>query len=170
MPWLPVCFPLAPAVCRGTQFSVDLVRCSCDKLSAAPLTILVLSTVPPSHAKGYVSLVTSLPHVVHWKPDSDRYLTMFPAECHVFHHIHPTPFSRSCRPLQGASWPRSIVPFLIQLPRFEFWRFRRFRVESPLALYTFCLSCCVTYTADIHNTHVPCGFVRVNRKTITQRL
>ena len=65
MPWLPVCFPLALAVCTDTPFSDDLVRCSCDKLSAAPLTVLVLSTVPPSHAKGYVSLVTSLPHVVH---------------------------------------------------------------------------------------------------------
>jgi hypothetical protein len=42
MPWLPVCFPLAPAVCAGTQFSFDPLRCSCDNLSAAPLTILVL--------------------------------------------------------------------------------------------------------------------------------
>ena len=43
MPWLPVCFLLAPAFCAGTQFSNDPVRCSCDMLSAAPLMILIQS-------------------------------------------------------------------------------------------------------------------------------
>jgi hypothetical protein len=108
MPWLPVCFPLALAVCTDTPFSDDLVRCSCDKLSAAPCMILVLCILPPPHAKGYVWLMTCLPHVLHCKPDSDRHLTMFPAECPVFHHIYPSPFSRSYLPLQGVSWPPSL--------------------------------------------------------------
>jgi hypothetical protein len=131
--WLPVCFPLAPAVCAGTRFSDDLVRCSCDKLSAAPRMILVLCILPPPHAKGYVWLMTCLPHVLHCKPDSDRHLTMFPAECPVFHHMHPSPFSRSCLPLQGVVWPSSLVAFSIRLPRFALWRFPRFRIENPLA-------------------------------------
>jgi len=37
---------------RITQFADDPVRCSCNKLSAAPRTILALCTPPPPHAKG----------------------------------------------------------------------------------------------------------------------
>ena len=92
MPWLPVCFPVAPAVCAGTHFSDDLVRCSCDKLSAAPRMILVLCILPPPHAKGYIWLMTCLQHVLHCKPDSDRHLTMFPAQYPVFHYMHPSIF------------------------------------------------------------------------------
>ena len=53
MPRSPVCFPLVPAFCAGMQFSDDPIRCSCDKLSAAPRMILVPCTLPPPHAKGY---------------------------------------------------------------------------------------------------------------------
>jgi len=53
MPWLPVCFPPALAICSGTQFAEDPGRCSCNKLSAAP-RILAFCTLPPPHAKGCV--------------------------------------------------------------------------------------------------------------------
>ena len=88
MPWLPVCFPPAPAVCAGKQFADDPVHCSCNMLSAAPSMILALYTLPPPHAKWYVCPVTCLPHVLHWKPHSDRHLAIFPVECHVFHQMH----------------------------------------------------------------------------------
>jgi hypothetical protein len=51
----------------------------------------------------------------------------------LFHHKIPALSSKSCLPLRVASWPPSLVAFLIRLPRYELFRFRRFRVESPLA-------------------------------------
>jgi len=71
--------------------------------------ILVLCTLPPPHAKGYVWLMTCLPHVLHCKPDSDRHLTIFPGECSVFYHMHPSSFLRSYLLLQGVSWPPILV-------------------------------------------------------------
>jgi len=46
------------------------------------------------------------------------HLTIFPPECHVFHHMHPSPFSRSCIPHQEVRRPPSLVAFLIRLPGF----------------------------------------------------
>ena len=95
--------------------------------------ILAICILPPPHAKVYVCSVTWLPHILQWKPNSDRHLTIFPVECHVFHQMHRAPFSRFCLPIRRVSSPPSLVVFLIWLPLFELWRFRRSLVENPLA-------------------------------------
>ena len=107
MPWFPVCFSSAPTICAGTQFADDPDRWTCNTLPA-PRMILALCILPPLHANGYVGPVTCLRHLVHWKPDSDRHLAIFPVEYHVFHQTHPEPFSRSCFPLRLVRSPPSL--------------------------------------------------------------